>query len=304
MYTMPQLKAAAAQIVEQYKTTEEEARHIIGQYNRTNNAALADVVAGDLSSVPQVAQQIGVIIQGRTEPSRSGKAPSRKTKEIGAQESKKTTNRKKITAPEPAEIAQPAELETVQGEIIENYGDLPAGLTEDIEDYLEEFKTKYNLDLEKCSGTQWRAACIYIGQRLQKSGVLLDREKLKRQGGSKIYNPHLIAALIPFWEYLTSLYRHVPLHGDFISFVGVSNEWFYDTERRLTSSQVEIGKKLREIEERAMSAAIADHRENPTGRIYYTKARLGWRESVEIVHTTAASVGTLDDIPKLSNNDA
>lgn len=298
MYTMPQLKAAAAQIVEQYKTTEEEARHIIGQYNRTNNTALADVVAGDLSSVPQVAQQIGVIIQGRSE-----KAPSRKTKpqEIGAQGSKISNQEKKITAPQ---TEQPAELEKVQGEIIENYGDLPAGLTEDIEDYLEEFKTKYNLDLEKCSGTQWRAACIYIGQRLQKSGVLLDREKLKRQGGSKIYNPHLIAALIPFWEYLTSLYRHVPLHGDFISFVGVSNEWFYDTERRLTSSQVEIGKKLREIEERAMSAAIADHRENPTGRIYYTKARLGWRESVEIVHTTAASVGTLDDIPKLSNNDA
>lgn len=296
MYTMPQLKAAAAQIVEQYKTTEEEARHIIGQYNRTNNAALADVVAGDLSSVPQVAQQIGVIIQGKSE-----KAPSRKTKEIGAQGStKKISNQKKITAPQPAEIAQPAELETVQGEIIEDSPELPAGTAENIEEWLLEFSQKYDLDLVKCSGMQWRSACIYIGQRLKASGILIDRAKQRIKGGTP-YKPERMEKLLYIWEYLTGLYRHVPLATDYIAFTGTSREWFYNSQGKVTSGLLDIAKKAREIEEAALSASITDHRENPTGRIYYTKARLGWRESVEVIHTTSASVGTLDDIPKLTD---
>jgi hypothetical protein len=34
-----------------------------------------------------------------------------------------------------------------------------------------------------------------------------------------------------------------------------------------------------EIENAAISVGVTDSRENPTGRIFYAKARLGWREN-------------------------
>ena len=138
---------------------------------------------------------------------------------------------------------------------------------------------------------------MFVGRYLQASGIFLDKEKLKR-GGSKYYKAETIAAMLPIWEYLTGLYKHIPLACDFISFVGVSTEWFYDTGNRLSSSRVEIAKKARAIEERALSAAITDHKENPTGRIYYTKARLGWQETTTIQHVSAtAAAPTVTALP-------
>lgn len=290
MYTVPQLKQAARILAKTFELSEADARQKITELNKENPDTVLDILAG---KIPDILEKNCRSIKNFPE-SKTGSRPARsKRSTTTATDHAEREHSQTITAP----------LETVQGEIVEDYksGELPAGLAETIEDYLEDFKHKYNLDLEKCSGTQWRAACIYIGQRLQKSGVLLDHKRMREHGG-KVYNAELIAALIPYWEYLTSLYRHVPLHGDFISFVGVSGEWFTDSREALTSTRVGVRKRLQEIEERALSAALADHRENPTGRIYYTKARLGWRESVEIVHTSAAAVSGLDDIPKLTDN--
>lgn len=287
MITFPQLKAAADAITKEYNISEDNARKIIAHYNQTSNKALSDVVNGDLSSVPAVADSLGIMCgsSGAEKKSSNTAKPGKGTK-------------KKKETPEPLKANNG--IETVQGEVLTDSEELPEGTAENIEIWLDEFSQKYDIDLLKCSGMQWRSACIFIGQHIKKSGMLIDRAKQKRQGGTP-YKPERIEKILYIWEYLTGLYKHVPLACDFVSFSGISNEYYHDTEKRLSSSQVDLWKKAREIEERALSSAICDSKENPTGRIYYTKARLGWRESVEVIHTTAASVGTLDDIPKLTD---
>ena len=189
-------------------------------------------------------------------------------------------------------------LEIVQGDILppENIVSsdpsdlLPPSINDDIKEWLLEYAQEFNLDLSNCSNLQWRAACIYVGRKLQASGILFDMEKLRQRGGTKYYKPEVIAALVPVWEWFSTVYKHIPLACDFISFTGVSREWFYDSgKRQLTSTRVDLLQKVRAIEEGALSAALVDHRENPTGRIYYTKARLGWQETTTIQHVSASS---------------
>lgn len=179
-------------------------------------------------------------------------------------------------------------IPTVDGDILpaDDPGGLPVGFSDMVTGWLQDYAIQYNIDLEKCAAIQWRSLCLSIGEKIQASGVLRDHAREKTHGG-KIYNPFAVAALVPIWEKLTGYYKHIPLVVDFVAFAGVSHEWFYDTRGVLTSGRVEIAKKVRMIEEAALSASLCDSRENPTGRIYYTKARLGWREVSEIVHTSA-----------------
>ena len=191
-------------------------------------------------------------------------------------------------------------VEKIDGEIIApgvSSDDLPETLPDDIESWLSDFSNRYNIELVKASGQQWRSACIYVGQHIQKSKILEDRERERSHGG-KIYNPERVAALLPLWEYITGLYKHIPLASDFIAFSGVSRQWFHDYDGRgLTSASVQIVKRAREIEESGLSAGLVDGRENPTGRIYYSKARLGWKETTEIVHVSAAAASAAPSLP-------
>lgn len=177
-------------------------------------------------------------------------------------------------------------------EIIEKYnnleyvrGELPAGLADDIKQFLELWAADNNIEsLDKCSSLQWRAACIYCGWWIRDKGVLYDREAMTRSvGGCRVYDGQKVAALLDIFQALSAIYKHIPLHTDFISFSGISREWFFDYEGRgLTSTGVQIIKKAMEIENAAISSGVTDARENPTGRIFYAKARLGWRENDSI----------------------
>ena len=198
-------------------------------------------------------------------------------------------------------------LEHVQGEILpaavdQDQDTLPASIRDDIENYLLDFSQKYNIDLEKCAGIQWRAACIYVGQCIKSSGVLVDRELQKKIGGTP-YNANNMEKLLYIWEWITGLYKHVPLACDFIAFTGASREWFYNTTGKSTSGQLDITKKMREIEEHALSAALCDSKENPTGRIYYTKARLGWQETTTIQHVSVSAQDQAAVLPVFGEND-
>jgi hypothetical protein len=199
------------------------------------------------------------------------------------------------------DIIQSADiLPAIDGDIIpaNNSDSLPPALPSMVDEWLFEFSQKYNIDLQKCAGLQWRAACLFIGQHIQAADILTDKTR-----PYKVYNPNRVAALIPLYEALTATYKHIALASDFIAFSGVSREWFYDSQKRgLTSACVDIRKKLQAIEESSLSAGLVDSRENPTGRIFYSKARLGWRESVEIVHTSAAPSVGLAELPKLTTS--
>ena len=198
------------------------------------------------------------------------------------------------------------DIPTIDGDILPA-DDLPPGFSETVAGWLEDFKQKYNFDdLSKIAGLQWRALCLYVGERIKASKILYDTERLRTHGGSIIYKPEKVAALLPIWEALTALYKHIPLASDFVAFAGVSSSWFYDNNGNsaLTSGRVQIAKKARDIEERALAASLCDSRENPTGRIYYTKARLGWQETTTIQHISAAAAPAVAALPILGDNGA
>lgn len=320
---MQDLKKAAAGIAAAFGVDVSSACKIVGYYNAGTHKDLETVsalVAGDLSAVPAAAAALGVSLQGVNTAKKDQEKKTENKNAVQRSENKKRKEKKttaarddlmqekeKKTAAHDMRIVKstPAggDIEKITGDIIpagvSGPDMLPESLPDDVEQWLLDWSAKYNIDLEKCAGLQWRAACIYIGQQIQKSGILLDSEKM-RVKGIKIYNPVAVAALLPLWEYFTNVYKHVPLASDFIAFTGVSREYFYDTRGILSSSYVDLAKKARAIEESGLSAGLVDGRENPTGRIFYSKARLGWRESVEIVHTSAAAVVSSDDLPDLS----
>ena len=121
-------------------------------------------------------------------------------------------------------------------------------------------------------------------------------------GGCRVYDAEKVLKLLDIFQALSAIYKHIPLHTDFISFSGVSKEWFYDYEGRgLTSTGASIVKKALDIEQSAMSAGLTDSRENPTGRIFYAKARLGWRETDNIQPIPTGNAGNAYQLPDFSS---
>lgn len=320
---IPTLKKALALVQSEFNLSQPDAVKVIATYQASDT--ILDILAGDFSTIPAAAAAAGVNLgntsgdasqtgeesaTGETSPAsvhtskqeKAGKESatassqtSRKTSKKGIPQTKAEKNPKE---------KQLANIPTIQGEIIADGDELPPDFAETVENWLEEFKTKAGFDdLSKIANIQWRALCLSIGERIQKSGVLRDKERERTRGG-KIYNPYRVAALVPIWEKLTSYYKHIPLAVDFVAFAGVSREWFYDTQERLTSTRVDIAKKVRNIEESALSAAIADARENPTGRIFYAKARHGWRETSEIIHTSAKETQAAGALPMFDDSGA
>lgn len=313
LFTIKDLQAAAAAVSASYEIDISDARRIVGYYNAGANKDLETVAAmigGDLSAVPVAAAALKIDISrrsGTTENkipvkknlSRYRKNPSSDPQKgrKGSVESVHTTEGKKEKQTE----GGADRIEVIEGDVIPagmSADGLPDGIMDNIESWLSDFSQRYDIDLVKASGQQWRSACIYIGQHIQKSGVLLDHERLRKEGGSKIYRAEAVAALLHVWEYFTGIYKHVPLASDFIAFSGVSREWFYDSQGQgLTSSRLDIAKKARQIEESGIAAGLVDGRENPTGRIYYSKARLGWQETTVIQHVSAAAAPSAPVLP-------
>ena len=302
VYVYKDLKQCAEKIAAGFGLSDEDGRRVIGWYNVNQREKIADIIAGDLSSVPAALDALGIGsgegVNTKQKSAGGSRSPIQQKKKSKQPEKKEGKTSRKAGAVDivTGAAVECEELETITADL------LPASLPDDIESWLSDFSARYDMDLLKASGQQWRSACIYIGQHIQKSRILEDHERERKQGG-KIYKPERVAALLPLWEYITGVYKHIPLVCDFISFSGVHRNWFYDYDgRELTSTRVQIVKKAREIEESGLSAGLVDGRENPTGRIYYSKARLGWRESVEIVHTSATAAASAGSLPDFGQN--
>ena len=314
---IPTLKKALALVQSEFNLSQPDAVKVIATYQASDT--LNDILAGDFSTIPAAAAAAGVNLGDAShisgeESARTSKQDTTPRKESSQTKSRNAsttkqgipqTKKKKAAEKNPAKkipVVNGEIIPTIQAEIIGD--ELPPDFAETVESWLEEFKTKAGFDdLTKIANIQWRALCLSIGERIQKSGILRDKERERTRGG-KIYNPYRVAALVPIWEKLTSYYKHIPLAVDFVAFSGVSREWFYDTQERLTSTRVDIAKKVRNIEESALSAAIADARENPTGRIFYAKARHGWRETSEIIHTSAKETQAAGALPMFDDSGA
>lgn len=281
--------------------------------NKSGSGALQDTSpAASAASVPGDGVNTSEKITAKR--SRAAASPdrvkaSKKDHAINYHADNKTAQYKPVTASNTGaaspDVIQGDIIPTVCGDIIpaDDMSDaLPLGFSETVAGWLHDYAAQYNIDLEKCASIQWRALCLSIGEKIQASGILRDKTREKQHGG-KIYNPAAVAALVPIWEKITALYKHLPLAVDFVAFSGVSRQWFNDYQGRgLTSSSVQIAKRVHDIESAALSVALTDSRENPTGRIYYTKARLGWREVSEIVHTSAKETHAGGALPVFGDN--
>lgn len=269
-----------------------DALQIVGTINRENPELLPDILKGDFSHVQKIAEQLKIC-----SPVTLIKNTGEQKTPPGVRKSERTCSKIPTVQGEiiPQKIAGEI-VPKIDGEIITD--SLPNDIEELLTEWLHDTATKHHIDLDKCSNIQWRSICLEIGQHIQKTRILEDIERERTHGG-KLYHPDKILQLVSIWERLTGFYKHIPLAGDFIAFSGVSESWYRGNNgnSELTSTRAGIVQKVRGIEEKALAAALTDSRENPTGRIYYTKARLGWRETTEIIHTSAKETQQAASLP-------
>lgn len=192
-------------------------------------------------------------------------------------------------------------IPSVDGEILQdNLDELPEGFADTVRQWLEDWATFEKIDLTRLHAQQWRALCMYIGQKVKHSKVIVDTS-IKRAG--RTYSGKKLEALLSLWAYFCGMYKQVPLVSDFVSFSGVSSSYFYDYEGRgLSSSSVSILKKARRIEETGLGSSVAGGGAGTVGGIFLLKARHGYSETVTVNHvSTAPSVG-LAELPKLTTS--
>lgn len=199
------------------------------------------------------------------------------------------------------EEAEPVEVSEV---IPNNKTGVPEAVTDGINDRLEEYKARFDIpDLKKCSALQWSAACQYVGFWLNNQDYIHDREFERHHGGKK-YNADNIIELLQVWALLCGANGQVPIVTDFIYFTGVGSAWFYDSDKRLTSSSVDLLKRVREIEEGGLNAVLNDKGRNPVGAMFKLKAKHGYRETSEVIHTTEKRPLTAAELPRLGTSDS
>lgn len=174
-----------------------------------------------------------------------------------------------------------------------------------IRDNITDLCTFYKIDdLRKATAEQFKGICFGMGRFFKSSGILYDKEKLKTHGGSIIYNPGKVSALMEIWLELCLSFDKVPLAADFIAFSGVTSNWFYNNNGHcdLSSAGTQIWKKLLTVQESGLSSRLIDGRKNPTGTIFFLKNWHGWRDQREVIHSSgSASVGA-GDLPLLGDN--
>lgn len=194
------------------------------------------------------------------------------------------------------DIIPAADAEIMQDTLDE----LPEGFADTVRQWLEDWATFEKIDLTRLHAQQWRALCMYIGQKVKHSKVIVDTS-IKRAG--RTYSGKKLEALLSLWAYFCGMYKQVPLVSDFVSFSGVSSSYFYDYEGRgLSSSSVSILKKARRIEETGLGSSVAGGGAGTVGGIFLLKARHGYSETVTVNHVSAAPSVGLAELPKLTTS--
>lgn len=262
-----QLKAAAALVAESYDIDISAANKIIGFY--AGKPEQIAICSGDLTPVKPAAKKLHIKLN--TIPANEPLLPD----SLSASSETVSNN----------DIVEYTDISTAA--LLGDESDVPAAILNDIDNIIKAYCIKYRVDdLRKAPATVWRGACMAVGFHMKKTKCLRDLPKEKINGGICL-NGSLIASLVPVWAYLCSMYDKAPLAGDFIAFTGVSSAWFYNCNgnSELSSAGARVYKKLLELQEVGLSAALVDGRRNPTGMIFFLKNWHGWRDQREIVHT-------------------
>ena len=260
-----QLKAAAALVAESYDIDISAANKIIGYY--AGKPEQIAICSGDLSPVQPAAKKLHI-----------------KLNTIPANEPLESVLSSSETVAS-SDLVEYTDISTAA--LLGDDSDVPAAILNDIDNIIKAYCIKYRVDdLRKASAPVWRGACMAVGFHMKKTKCLRDKDK-EKISDKMIYDGDLIAALVPVWAYLCSMYDKAPLAADFIAFTGVSSAWFYhcNGNSELTSAGSCVYKKLLALQESGLSAALVDGRRNPTGMIFFLKNWHGWRDQREVIHT-------------------
>ena len=163
----------------------------------------------------------------------------------------------------------------------DSLGVLPADFLQTIQSIINQWCIDNDIqDIKKISQLQWGAICMFCGQYIKNNKILWNIEKSNATGGGCVYDTQKISELVDIWAYLCRSYSKTPLVNDFRDFSGLSSGYFYNANghSQLTSAAGDFRKKVFEIQQGAIASGIVDGRENPTGKIYFSKAVLGWSE--------------------------
>lgn len=297
--SIPEARKARDMIVKEYKVTESVAWDFLCKLydGGTGEKELREILDGNLACVPSQAKQYGIDIKSKN---------ARKCKAYQDKQKALKENARQMASEIPDSVA---------GEVVEAlpYGELPADITDRIENIITFFCNKYNIeDITKMSGEQWRACCMLIGQRLFKTTTILRNVEREKREGGKIYDPDRVSALMDIWVFLCGVGKHAPLAPDFVSFGGFSWDWLKGTNGRalLTSAGLNLYQKLRDLQEAGISSKLIEGKTNPTGSIFFLKNWHGWKDQREIVHTDTADAAPtmyptfkpIENTPQITQN--
>ena len=209
-----------------------------------------------------------------------------------------------LPAADPGDVIQAAardlDGEPVPAEILPA-DDLPADIGSTIDDLLADYMQRFKIDdMKKATASQWRGACLVVGDYIRRSGITLDPSRKNPVNNIPCYNTTKVYKLFDAWQLLCLAYDKAPLCADFVAFSGCSDRWFYnDNGHEVSSAGTSIYKKLLEIQQSGLSSRLVDGRINPTGTIFFLKNWHGWRDQREVIHTAGGSSVGADSLPLL-----
>ena len=259
--TFQELKQAAENIADSQQITIEDARKVVGYYNSEKLPELQAVVSGDCSSVPAVMDLLGI-------------------------------GRKKNSI---ENFIDNAQADTIPPNT------LPVTITEDIQQWIDDYCQLYDVDSTKIDARQWKAVCIYIGEHIKASGILHDKLREQTEGGIR-YNPETVAALLPIFEFICATYKQTAFTYLFPRFAGVGRNYFNDYEHRLTSSRVRLAKKAREIQRESIISSISSGGSNTVANIFLGKSLEGLVEGTAQPMTQDSQENTSVQLPYFENS--
>ena len=294
VFTMKQLKIAVKNISDGFGVDTLTASKIVGYYNagiNQNPDIVQALIDNDLTMVPAACSALGIKLDHEK------KIPEKKTKKPV----KASKNHGPVKDHDCIQGGDgPQDNDIIPADIMGE--GLPAGLVDDLKQCITDFGLQNNIDVMRMTSQQWRACCMYIGQYIKQRGILRDRDREKHHGGI-IYNPQRLESLLNVWAFLCGVYKMIPLVPDFVSFSGVSRQYFYDFDGQgLTSSSVQIAKKARAIEEAGFLAGVSGGGASAVGSMFALKTRHNYSETVTVQHTSTAAALGLSELPKLTEN--
>ena len=297
-FAIPYLKTVAAGVADAFGLSVVDASRIVAFYSVKNDkVGVAACEALKVEAIKEAAAAVGVVLPGSD--ADGSKADSIKNEEkdhgggaAGASDASKHSEKTRKKSPKkPDNIKDNTNNEKGVNTLIKDNNavtdnapagdDLPPGLIDTIRSIIDNVALSFEAGtMEKAAQGQWSAACMVVGQYIKENKILMDAEKARKAGG-RPYVPERVNSLIDIFAVLCGYYKKTPFIFDFIRFSGVSESYLLGKNGHsvLTSSGMDLYKKLQTIQECGVVSDLADGRKNPTGLIYVSKARFGWSEN-------------------------